>query len=151
MHLKIYLAGDLERINPWRERVIKHLQGFNVTWLSPIDNIDYKFNAELPLPNRNIFIDSDLKKIEQSDIIFAYFRLCGSRHSGTSAEVGYAKKAGKLIILVNDMPDKEEYLYSFVRGLVPERRYFRSLNEGIDYLENFLIEMNYNPLVKGEV
>ena len=146
MRISVYLAGDISDKHRWRPKIMKALEGLDVEFLSPIDvGIDYSEKA-LRLANRKnrVFLHCDFMKCDRCDVLFAYLRLSKSRHSGTSTEVGYAKKAGKIIILVNDMPDDEEYLYEFVKRAADE--YFRDFDKGVDYLRDLVEEMQYLPL-----
>lgn len=145
--IRVYLAGDLSKNGRWRKRVIDRFAAFtNVEFMSPVDTLSYD-PVQLRRANKlnTVFVDCDLTKVQECEILFVYLRSCGSRHSGSSAEVGYATALGKLVILVNDMPASEEVQYGFIKGLVPERRYFRRLEDGIEFLEDFLLEYGYVP------
>jgi len=141
--IAVYLAGDLSE-DRWRLKVAKACEGegLNVKFLSPIDGIDYRYSAlkKANLSNR-VFLHCDYKKIDEADVVFAYVRSCKSRHSGTSAEIGYARAKGKLILYVNDMGKTERYLYEFIERSADE--VFDTLSQGINYLQDYLVEMDY--------
>jgi len=148
MKLKIYLAGDISKEDRWRPKVIKALEGLPVEWLSPLDNLEYRYNyfKRRDIENEG-FLFADYMKIDRADIIFAYLRRCDSRHSGTSAEIGYARAKGKFIIYINDMPKTEAYLYEFIQRTADIA--FTKLRDGIEFLKDFVAEMNYLPMSNG--
>jgi len=142
--LKIYLAGDIAKEDRWRPKVMKALEGLPVEWLSPIDQIDYGYyRLKKEHEENKVFLFADYMKIDRADIVFAYLRRCDSRHSGTSAEIGYARAKGKFIIYINDMPKTEAYLYEFVQRTADIA--FTKLRDGIEFLKDFVAEMNYLP------
>jgi len=145
MLIKVYLAGDISRVDRWRSRVMKACRDLPIEWYCPVDTIDYRPKQLAKANAQNlVFLDCDLAKVDKADVVFAYIRECDSRHSGTSAEIGYAYKAGKMVILVNDMQSDLECKYGFIKRLVGYR-YFRSLTRGIDFLQEFVAEMHYRP------
>lgn len=140
--IRVYLAGDISKEDRWRPQVCEALDGLNVSFLSPVDRIDYdRINIE----NRKnrVFDHCDYLKIDRADVVFAYTRPSDSLHSGTSAEIGYAKALGKLILLVNEFPKDKKFLYEFIRRSSDE--VFDSLEEGIGYLKEVVSEMQYDP------
>ena len=138
----VYLAGDIAKEDRWRSRVIKACEGFDVIFVSPVDTADYKYYSMKKCNEANrVFLYCDYKKIDISDVVFAYMRHSKSRHSGTSAEIGYAKAKGRLILYINDMNKTERYLYEFVERTADE--VFDTLPQGIDYLQDYLAEMDY--------
>ena len=147
----VYLAGSLSEDRRWRVGVMNSLLGeFNVEFLSPVDKgiyYDYRRLKESNAHNR-VFMHCDYAKIDRSDVVFAYITHGDSRHSGTSAEIGYARAKGKIILLVNDMPEKEQYLYEFIKRSADE--FFPDLCDGIMYLQELVAEMQYSP-VAGRV
>ena len=140
--ITVYLAGDIASEDRWRPRVVKACEGLNVIFLSPLDNIDYRYSTlkKANLSNR-VFLHCDYKKIDMADVVFAYVRSCKSRHSGTSAEIGYARSRGKLVLYVNDMKKTERYLYEFIERTADV--VFNTFPQGIDYLQDYLVEMDY--------
>jgi len=153
MSVKVYLAGDISYRNRWRPKVMKACDDLPIEWLSPVDTIDYAPKKLLQANNNNmVFLDCDLVKVDKCDVVFAYLRsaqVCGSKHSGTSTEIGYAHKAGKIIVLVNDMPEDEGCKYAFIQRIAG-RRFFKTLDEGIDFLREFVQEMGYLPTGEKE-
>jgi len=148
MRLKIYLAGDISKKNRWRFKVINALEGLPIEWLSPVDEADYCYSQLKKRYEENqFFVFADYMKIDKADIVFAYLRRCDSRHSGTSAEIGYARAKGKFIIYVNDMPKTEAYLYEFIQRTADIA--FTRLRDGIEFLKDFVAEMNYLPVSNG--
>ena len=144
MKVIVYLAGDVSGGDRWRPKVVEACKGLNVEFLSPIDCVDYTLKSLRKANKKNrVFLHCDFMKCDLAHVIFAYIRKSASRHSGTSAEIGYAKKAGKLILLVNDLPEDEEYLYEFVKRAADE--YFRDFDKGVDYLADFIEEMQFVP------
>lgn len=144
MCIKVYLAGDIAKEDRWRPKVLKACHGLAVEFLSPIDTIDYRYKYLKDANESNrVFVYCDYKKIDMADIVFAYIRRSKSKHSGTSAEMGYAKAKGKLILYVNDMPKTERYLFEFVERTADE--VFDTLAKGISYLKEYLQEMTYDP------
>ena len=136
-----YLAGDLSE-DRWRLKVVKACEGLSVEFLSPIDGIDYRYSVmKKANESSRVFLHADYKKIDLADVVFAYIRSCKSRHSGTSAEIGYARARGKLVLYVNDMKKTERYLYEFIERTANE--VFDTLSRGIDYLQDYLVEMDY--------
>jgi nucleoside 2-deoxyribosyltransferase len=142
--IRVYLAGDIQKYDKWRPKVIEALEGHNVKWLSPIDECSYDME-KLTKSNREnkVFLFCDYMKVDKSDIVFALIRKSKSRHSGTSAEIGYGKAKGKIIIVVNLLPKNEAYLYDFVKKTADA--YFTELKDGIDFLQQFVTEMEYVP------
>ena len=140
--IRVYLAGDISDADRWRPKVSEALEGLNVNFLSPIDRIKY---ARINVENRKnkVFEHCDYLKIDRADVVFCYIRKCKSLHSGSSAEIGYAKAKGKLIILCIDLPKETAYLYEFIRRTATET--FDNLGDAIDYLRALVEEMNYDP------
>jgi nucleoside 2-deoxyribosyltransferase len=140
--IRVYLAGDISDQDRWRPKVFEALEGLNVNFLSPVDRIKYeRINVE----NRKnkVFEHCDYLKIDRADVVFCYIRPCASLHSGSSAEIGYAKAKGKLIILVNEIDPSKGYMYEFIKRTADE--FFTSLDEGVDYLRALVEEMQYDP------
>jgi len=140
--IRVYLAGDISKDERWRPKVFDALEGLNVTFLSPVDRVDYETINKSNAKNK-VFEHCDYLKIDRADIVFCYIRECGSLHSGSSAEIGYAKAKGKLILLAIDLPKDAGYLYEFIRRTADEK--FDSLEAGIGYLRDLVKEMQYDP------
>ena len=143
MKVVIYLAGDLlggeER---WRPKVVKAIGNDSAEFLSPIDDCTYKYyDFKQRSEDEKVFALADLAKVDACHILFAYVRESPSRHSGTSAEIGYAKARGKKIFLVNDMKKTLWHLYEFIDMLADKN--FDTLSRGIEYLKRYIAEMNY--------
>lgn len=147
----VYLAGSIGDDDRWRPFVMQSLEGLNVEFLSPVDRgISYSYKAMKRANEKNrVFLHCDYLKIDRADIVFAFLHSGPSRHSGTSAEIGYSKAKGKTILLVNDMPQTEAFLYEFVHRSADE--FFTKLSDGVDYLRDLVAEMQYSPLEEGGI
>ena len=144
MKLTIYLAGDISK-QRWRLDVIEALKDYDIEWLSPVDNISYSYQKLIPEhEKRKTFHIADLMKVDEANIIFAYFRKDSpSYYSGTSAECGYAYDKRKHLVLVCDMKPSDECKYEFVKRLADS--YYRTLDEGINHLRELVWELNFLP------
>jgi len=140
-----YLAGDIDRSNHWRARVIEECQDCPIDFLSPIDNVLYSHQslAKHHLSNKTFQIE-DILKIEKADIVFAYIQK-GSQSvfSGTSFEIGYAMALGKKVIVVCDMSPAQAHLYEMVVRM--SHVAFDTLDEGINGLRHIALSMIYKP------
>jgi len=148
MKVRVYLVGDIAKTDRWRPKIIKAVD-CGVEWLSPVDTVSYSYKS-LTEANRDnkTFLYCDYMKVERADVIFCYLRKSKSRHSGSSAEIGYATKCkdgcNKVIILVNELPKEEAYLYEFIHRSADV--WFDNLEDGISFLKQLVWEMNYSPV-----
>ena len=148
--VSIYLAGSIGNDNRWRPGVITRINracGTTKTrFLSPVDQgISYNpIMLKLANDRNKVYLHCDYAKIDAADVVFAYVCKSLSRHSGTSAEIGYACARGKLIILVNDMEPHDAVFYDFIK--LSADAYFTSLDKGLDFLEAYVKELDYNPM-----
>lgn len=146
--IKVYLAGDVSK-ERWRLRVIKECQDLPIQFLSPIDDISYSYQSLCSVHKVNmVFEFVDKLKIKMCDILFAYLKEDSpSFFSGTSWEMGYAHALDKHIILVNDMKPSKECKYELVKRMA--NFYCKSLDEGIDHLREFVLELMFLPKEKS--
>lgn len=144
MILSVYLAGDVSKFC-WRENVVKACVDLNIRWLSPVDGFSYSYQSLCSAHRtKAVFHLADQLKIDQADIVFAYVREGSeSLFSGTSWELGYAKRGGKITILVNDMKLSLACKYELVRRMCD--LYHTSLDEAIDDLRELATEMAFSP------
>jgi len=140
----VYLAGAVDK-EPWRERLIKECRDLPLVFVSPIDNISYSYQSLCSAHRtKAVFHLADQLKIDQADIVFAYVREGSeSLFSGTSWELGYAKRTGKITILVNDMKLSLACKYELVKRMAD--LYHTSLDEAIDDLRELAVEMAFSP------
>ena len=150
MKVTVYLAGDVSSTDRKRAKVLKHFKGNDkIAFLSPIDDCRYSYKPAKEICSKSeVFLYADYHKIDLSDIVLVFLRACESRHSGTSAEVGYARAKGKLIIYVNAIPKMEWHFYEFIQRTADI--VFDNLEEGLDFLEKYADEMNYLPMEDKE-
>ena len=150
MKITVYLAGDVSSTDRWRPQVLERFKGNDsVVFLSPIDGCRYSYKPAKEICSKSeVFLYADYHKIDLSDIILVFLRACESRHSGTSAEVGYARAKRKLIIYVNAIPKMEWHFYEFIQRTADI--VFDNLGEGLDFLEKYAEEMNYLPMEDKE-
>jgi len=143
-----YLAGAVDR-EPWRSKVVRECQDLPVEFVSPIDNISYSYQSLCSAHRaKAVFHLADQLKIDRADIVFAYIREGSeSLFSGTSWELGYAKRGGKITILVNDMKLSLACKYELVRRMAD--LYHTSLDEAIDDLRELATEMAFSLAKEG--
>jgi len=143
--ITVYLAGDIDRLNHWRARVIEECRDCPIDFLSPIDNVLYSHQslATHHLSNKTFQIE-DILKIERADIVFAYIQK-GSQSvfSGTSFEIGYAMALGKKVVVVCDMNPAKAHLYEMAIRMAHVT--FETLDEGINGLRHVALSMIYQP------
>jgi len=146
--LSCYLAAGMGTGNDWRVKFINAFENYNIEWLVPIDTIVGTAQSLVVAHSKNkIFHVSDEFKLKKTDVLIAYFNEeCPSLFSGTSAEVGWAKCAGKPVFVINDMPPSKACFYELVKRWATV--YCVRLEEGIDLFEDFLIEIGYVPVEK---
>jgi len=145
----VYLAGAVDK-DSWRDKVIKECQDLPIVFVSPIDNLSYSYQSLCSAHKTKAVFDlADKLKIDQSDIIFAFIREGSeSLFSGTSWELGYGHRSGKITMLVNDMKPSLACKYELVKRMAD--RYYTSLEEGIDGLRELGMEMAYDPTKEGK-
>lgn len=121
--MKVYLSGDLN--SDWQDEVKKHF--VNVTFFDPRD-VKEKFS------DPDVWTFEELDGIYDSDIIFAYLSKENPSGIGLALEIGYGKGYNKYVILVNEKRGKK---WDMVETCAD--RVFDDLNDGIDYLERFIM------------
>jgi nucleoside 2-deoxyribosyltransferase len=90
--MKIYLAGGLN--SGWQDEVKKQCHG--VQFFDP--------RLDSPQTHAYKFTQGDVKGLNESDIVFAYYELSNPSGLGLAFEIGYALAQGKQIIYVDEHP-----------------------------------------------
>ena len=122
--MRVYLAGGMR--SGWQERVRAEIPGHR--YIDP---------CEHGLARETEYTLWDLLAIDSADVVFAYFEADNPSGFGLSLEVGYAKRGGKRIILVDEksvteeaMSRRLEMLYSCADVVV------QSLDDGLHILQS---------------
>lgn len=141
--LKVYLAGAIDRDNPWRAKVIEECQDANIEFLCPIDDVLYSHQSlSKHHKSDKVFHIADELKVDWANVLFAYFQHGSKSYfSGTSYECGYARKGGKKIIIVMDMKPDKCHKHELAKRTCD--CLCLTLDEGIDQLRRLGISMAY--------
>ena len=139
--LVCYLAGAVDDPG-WRKDVIRSCRG--AEYLSPMDDVGAVYSNAFQMTQASMehptFHLMDKIKIEQADVVFAYFQSgSDSVFSGTSFECGVAVALGKPVIVVNDM--ENAYLYEMVQRFASV--YCPTLDNGIYFLRSMIREASH--------
>ena len=147
-HLTCYLAGGIDRDNPWRQKVIESCKDFPVQFYVPDEKLLYTTQGLAQAHKRDDSFDIiDLWKVEECDVTFAYFsKESKSRFSGTTYEIAHANNHGKRVLVVCDMRPATKNHYEFVLRQVT--RQYKTLDEGISKLQEWA--QSFQPVPKGE-
>jgi len=134
--LTVYLAGGMH--TEWRERVKKQVP-FAI-FLDPTSH---------GLRDESAYTQWDLAAIEKSEIVFAYLEKENPSGLGMMFELGYAAKAAKTIILVNEWEDSAEDTYVGMARATASV-YYTSLEAGINFLLGSCIDTLFDLRIEQE-
>lgn len=116
-HIDGYLAGGFH--TDWQDRVKAAIP--NKYFFDP------RYYQWL---NQNILTLVEREALDKCGIVFAYLEMSNPRGFGLAAEVGYAARADKPIILVNEWGSKYGWLSKFAHA-----EQFSDFDEGLTYLK----------------
>lgn len=125
----VYLAGGMK--SGWSNEVISRLQN-EFTFYDP---------AKHGLQNSEQYTQWDIHQLHHSDIVFGFLEKENPSGVGMALEIGYARAMNKTIILVDEktgLDDVSTNRFAIVRNSA--NVVFDNLQDGIDYLESFLIK-----------
>lgn len=126
MIYKVYLSGHLR--NAWREQVVRACKDLPIEFLIPVRAVGTL--------HPGYYASKDMLFINKADIVFAYIQDSednkNPKYFGLGVEVGYARGQNKVIILVNELQEKD-ITFRFVEPLA--HTVATDLTEGIDVLK----------------
>jgi nucleoside 2-deoxyribosyltransferase len=125
---KVFLSGGFK--SNWQERVINTLTG-KFVFFNP---------REHGLDHSDSYTTWDIHFVKSCDILFAYMEHTNPSGFGLTFELGVAYALNKTIILVDEKSPKDATFAKYFKILHrPSGVVFKSLDEGIQYLEKFHI------------
>ena len=148
--IKIYLAGDVDRSNPWRGRVIDECKDLPIEWLCPKEEIVYSVQSMSKIHKKNkVFHSVDLHHVEECDVFFAYLsHKSKSQYNGTGYEHCHALNHGKVRVVACDMkPARRERVIFILRHTDP-LLLTKTLDEGITRLREWVEAKVYRPTIQ---
>jgi hypothetical protein len=104
--MRVYLCGPMagctdEEAGGWRTAATKHLNGFGITCLDPMDRdyreTEYGHDPESVLPD---LVEEDKIDIEMSDVVLVNYT---KPSTGTAMEIILGWEKGKRVIVVNPL------------------------------------------------
>jgi len=148
-HLTCYLAGGIDRDNPWRQKVIESCKDFPIEFYIPDEKLLYTTQGMAQAHKHDDSFDViDLLKVEACLITFAFFSTTSkSRFSGTTYECAHAIDIGRRVIAVCDMKPAKRHFYAFVLRQIT--REYKTLEEGIVKLQEWA--QSFQPVPRGEL
>lgn len=96
---RVYLAGNLT--DGWQGGVIDAL-GDRVDWFDPRTLSDLYHQGRLTMQQ---LVETEMAKLREADIVFAYLAPEHTGAAGTPAEIGAAHALGKFVVLVDGRRD----------------------------------------------
>jgi hypothetical protein len=125
--IKVYLAGGMK--SSWQQKIINSCNGLNFEFINPQQH-------GLDIPSQ--YTHWDLFGVKNCDILFGYMEEINPSGFGLSAEIGYAKAQGKLIILADEKSPRDERfkrMFAMINNIADVR--FDNLYSAIDYLKTY--------------
>jgi nucleoside 2-deoxyribosyltransferase len=127
---KVFLSGGFK--SNWQSKVIQEL-GDNFIFFNP---------REHGLDKSDLYTTWDIHFVRECDIIFAFMEESNPSGFGLAFELGIAYALNKTIILIDEKSLKNKDFSRYFKILYkPSGVVFDSLEEGINYLKKFNIQL----------
>jgi nucleoside 2-deoxyribosyltransferase len=127
---KVFLSGGFK--SNWQSKVIQEL-GDNFIFFNP---------REHGLDQSDLYTTWDIHFVRECDIIFAFMEESNPSGFGLAFELGIAYALNKTIILIDEKSLKNKDFSRYFKILYkPSGVVFDSLEEGINYLKKFNIQL----------
>lgn len=132
---KIFLSGGFR--SNWQNNIIQNLKS-DFIFFNPRDH---------GLENSNQYTTWDIHFVRECDIFFAYMEESNPSGYGLAFELGLAYAWNKTIVLVDERSRKDSTFHRYFKILYkPSGIVVDNLQEGIDFLKKFSVEVSLNPI-----